>query len=145
MRAVLLQAAENQRHLAVVVGLEVELGKGLVAPRGAVVAVAVGVHARGIQHKAGAVDRAFGAQVVLAQAVAADQGFGADARRAFAITREHLDHPAGVAAIQGGGRPAQHFDAFGGVEVEGRRLALAIRGAGRNAVGQQLDAAYAEG
>ena len=43
--AVLLKAAVDQRQLAVFVGLEVELGEGLVPACGAVVAVAVGVHA----------------------------------------------------------------------------------------------------
>ena len=43
--AVLLQAAVDQGQLAVVIGLEVELGEGLVAAGAAVVAVAVGVHA----------------------------------------------------------------------------------------------------
>ena len=81
---------------------------------------------------------------MLVQAIAADQGFGADTGWAFAVAREHLDHPAGVAAIQGGGRAAQDFDAVGGVEVEGGGLALAIRGAGGDAIGNQLDPAYAK-
>jgi len=145
LSAVLFQAAVDQRQFAVVIGLDIKLGKGLVPACAAVVAVAVGVHARGVEHKTCAVGRAFGAQVVFVQAVAADQGFGADTWRAFAVAGEHLDHAAGVAAVQGGGRSAQHFDAFGGVEVECGRLALAIRGAGGDAVGDQLDAAYAKG
>ena len=45
LRAILLQAAVDQCHLAVVVRLEVDLGERLVTARCAVVAVAVGVHA----------------------------------------------------------------------------------------------------
>ena len=108
------------------------------------VAVAVGVHARGIEHKAHVVCRAFGREVVFAHAVAAHQGFGADARRPFAIAGEHLNHPARIAAVQRGRWAAQHFDAFGGVEVKGRGLALTVRCAGRDAVGNQLDAAHAK-
>ena len=125
--------------------MEVELGEGLVAPRTAVVAIAVGVHARGIEHEARAIGGTFGGQVVLAHAIAAHQRFGADTRRAFAVAGEHLDYAARVAAIQGGGRAAQYFDALGGVEVERGRLALAVRGAGGDAVGNQLDTAYAKG
>ena len=144
LRTVLLQAAVDQCQLAVVIGLDIELGEGLVAARAAVIAVAVGVHARGVEHKPGAIRRALGAQVVFVQAVAAHQGFGADTRRAFAVAGEHLDHAAGVAAIQRRRRAAQHFDALGRVEVERRGLALAIRGTGGDAVGDQLDAAHAE-
>ena len=144
LRTVLFKAAVNQRQLAVVIGVQVELGKGLVAACSAVVAVAVGVHARGIEHKADVIGGAFGGEVVFAQAVAADQSFGTYARRAFAITGEHLNDPAGVAAVQGGRRAAQHFNALGGVEVEGGSLALTVRGAGRDAVCNQLDATYAE-
>ena len=140
----MFQAAVDQRQFAVVVGLDIEFGEGLVAPGAAVVAVAVGVHARGIQHEAGAVGRALGAEVVFAQAVAAYQGFGANARWAFAVAGEHLDHAAGVAAVQGRCRAAQHFDAFGGVEVERGGLALAVWGAGRDAVGDEFEAAHAE-
>ncbi len=142
LRAVLLQAAVDQRQLAVVIRLEVELGKGLVPAGAAVVAVAVGVHARGVKHETGAVRRAFGGEVVFVQAVAAHQGFSADAWRAFAVAGKHLDDPAGIAAVQGGCRAAQDFDAFGGIEVEGGRLALTVRGAGGDAVSNQLDAAY---
>src|SRR5450830_946922 len=144
LRAVLLQAAVDQRQLAVVIRLEVKLGKRLVTAGAAVVAVAVGVHARGIEHETGAVRRAFGGQVVFVQAVAAHQGFSADAWRAFAVAGKHLDDPAGIAAIQGGCRAAQDFDALGGIEIERGRLALAVRGAGGDAVGNQLDAAYAK-
>ena len=45
LRAVLFKAAVDQRQFAVFIRLEVELGKGLVAARGAVFAVAVGVAA----------------------------------------------------------------------------------------------------
>ncbi|MGG2035265.1 hypothetical protein AB1K01_00185 [Pseudomonas paraeruginosa] len=62
--AVLLQAAVDQRQATVGVGPEVELGEGLVAPRGAVVAVAVGVHPRGIHQETDAVALAFRVQVV---------------------------------------------------------------------------------
>lgn len=41
--------------------------------------------------------------------------------------------------------PRDHLDALGGVEVEGGRLALAVRVGGRDAVGDELDAAHAEG
>jgi len=145
LRAVLLEAAIDQRQLAVFVRLQVELGKGLVAAGGAVVAVAVGVHARGIEHKAHVIGGAFSCQVILAHAVAADQGFGTDTRWAFAVTGEHLNHPSGVAAVKGCGGAAQHFDTLGSVEVERGRLTLAIRSAGRDAIGDQLDAAYAKG
>jgi len=142
--AVLFKAAVDQRQFAVFIRLEVELGKGLVAARSAVFAVAVGVHARGIQHKADVVGRALGSKVVLAHAVAAHQGLGANARRAFAVAGEHLDHAAGIAAVQGGCRAAQHFDTLGGVEVERRRLPLAVRGARRDAIGNQFDATHAK-
>lgn len=52
----------------------------------------------------------------------------APTRGAFAIPGKHLDHPAGVTAVLYRRRAAQHFDAVGGIEVEGRRLTLAIRG-----------------
>ncbi|MCY1408896.1 hypothetical protein D9M71_242280 [compost metagenome] len=145
--AVLLQGAGDQRQTALVVGPEVELGEGLVAARGAVVAVAVGVQARGVQHEArvAGVVAALGVDMVALQLVAAEQAFRADARRALAVAGEHLDHPAGVAAVERRGRTAQHLEALGDVEVEGRRLALAIRRAGRDAIHQQLDAAHAEG
>ena len=42
-------------------------------------------------------------------------------------------------------RPAHDLDALGAVEVEGRRLALAVRHRGRDAVGDEADAAHAEG
>ena len=80
--------------------------------------------------------------MVFTHAVTADQCFGADARRAFAIAREHLNHSARVAAIQRRSGAAQYFDALGGVQVERCRLTLAIRGAGRNAIGNQFDTAY---
>lgn len=67
-------------------------------------------------------------QVVLAQAIAAHQRFRTDSRCAFAIPGKHLDHPAGVAAVLCRRRAAQHFDAIGGIEAEGRCLTLAIRG-----------------
>ena len=66
-------------------------------------------------------------------------------RRAFAVAREQLDHAAGVIAVQGGEGPAQHFDALGHVEVEGRGLALAVRHGRRDAVRHQAHAAHAEG
>lgn len=49
-----------------------------------------------------------------------------------------------MVAVHGGEGAAHHFDAFGGVEVEGGGLALAVRVAGGDAVGDQLDAAHAE-
>ncbi len=142
---VLFQAAVDQRHAAVGVGPEVQLGEGLVAARGAVVAVAVGVHPRGIHQETDPVALAFRVQVVAAQAIAADGGFRADPRGALAVAGEHLDHPAGVAAVDRRGRPAQYLDALGDVEVEGRGLALAIRRTGRDAVGEQLQPADTEG
>lgn len=142
---VLFQAAVDQRQAAVGVGPEVELGEGLVAARGAVVAVAVGVHPRSIHQETDPVALAFRVQVVAAQAIAADGGFRADPRGALAVAGEHLDHPAGVAAVDRRGRPAQYLDALGDVEVEGRGLALAIRRAGRDAVGEQLQPADTEG
>ena len=141
---VLLKAAVNQRQLAVVIGVQVELGKGLVATCSTMVAVAVGVHARGIEYKADIIGGAFGSEVVFAHAVAADQGFGTNARRAFAITGEHLNNPAGVAAVQGGRRATQHFNALGGIEVEGGGLPLTVGSAGRDTVCNQLDATHAE-
>ena len=53
-----------------------------------------------------------------------------------------MNHATGVTAIQGCRRAAQHFNALGGIEVEGCSLALAVGGAGRYAVGNQLDAAH---
>jgi len=50
-----------------------------------------------------------------------------------------------ITAINGGRRAAQHFDAVSHVEVQRGRLALAIRGAGRDPVAEQLDATDAEG
>lgn len=82
---VLFQAAVDQRQAAVGVGPEVELGEGLVAARGAVVAVAVGVHPRGIHQETDPVALAFRVQVVAAQAIAADGGFRADPRGALAV------------------------------------------------------------
>ena len=96
---VLLKAAVNQCQFAVFVGLEVELGKGLVAARGAVLAVTIGVHTRSVEYKAHVINRTFSRQVVFAHAVAAHQGFGANTRRTFAVTREHLDHATRVAAV----------------------------------------------
>lgn len=61
-------------------------------------------------------------QGVLAQAIAAHQRFRTDSRCAFAIPGKHLDHPAGVTAVLCRRRAAQHFDAIGGIEAEGRRL-----------------------
>ena len=142
--AVLLKAAVDQRQFAVVIGLEVELGERLIAARGAVVAVAVGVHARSIEHKANALSGAFGRQVVFAQPVAAHQGFSADAGRAFAIAGKHLDHATGIAAVQRGCRASKDFDALGCVEVKCRGLTLTVRGAGGNTVCNQFDAAHAK-
>ena len=50
-----------------------------------------------------------------------------------------------MVAIHCGVGAAQHFHAFGHIQVEGGGLALAVRHAGRDAVGDQLDTAYAEG
>ena len=144
LRAVLLKAAVDQRQFAVFVRFEVELGKGLIAAGGAVVAVTVGVHARSIKHKTNAIGGAFGREVVFAQAVAANEGFGANTRRPFAVSGEHLNDPASIAAVKRGCRAAQDFDALGGVEIKGRGLALAVRCAGGDAVGNQFDAAHAK-
>jgi hypothetical protein len=66
-------------------------------------------------------------------------------RLALARAREELDDAAGVVAVHGGEGAAHHLDALGGVEVEGGRLALAVRVGGRDAVCDELDAAHAEG
>src|SRR5690606_30371229 len=97
---VLFQAAENQVECAVVVRRKVEFGEGLVAAGGAVVAVAVGVQARGVEYKTDAIGFAFRAEAVARQAVAAEQGFDARTRAAATIPGKHLDDAAGVAAVQ---------------------------------------------
>ncbi|MNZ88098.1 hypothetical protein D3C78_1069810 [compost metagenome] len=145
-RAVLFQAAEDQRQAAVVVGLQVEFGECLVAAGGAVIAIAVGIHARGVEQEAGGVGlvATFGVDMIPVQLVAAEKGFRADPWRPLSVAGEHLDHPAAVAPVERRGRPAQHLEALGHIEIEGRRLPLAVRRARRDAVHQQLDAAHTE-
>ena len=108
------------------------------------VAVAIGVEARGIDDEADAGLLALQADADLGRAPAAAEHAGAHARCAFAGAREELDDTARVVTVHGGEGAAHHFDAFGGVEVEGGGLALAVRVAGGDAVGDQLDAAHAE-
>ncbi|MNZ71102.1 hypothetical protein D3C78_894570 [compost metagenome] len=145
-RVVLFQAAEDQRQAAVVVGFQVEFGEGLIATGGAVVAIAVGIHARSVEQEAGGAGlvAALGIDMVPAQVVAAEDSLRPDPWRPFSVAGEHLDHPAAVAAVERCGRPAQYLETLGHVEVEGRRLPLAVRCARRNAIHQQLDATHTE-
>ncbi|MND93267.1 hypothetical protein D3C80_854490 [compost metagenome] len=145
LRVVLLQAAVDQRHARVVVGLEIDLGEGLVTARSTVVAVAIGIQARGIQYEPCAVVTALCREVVLVEAVAAKGGFGPHACRPLPVPGKHLDHTTGVAAIQRRCRAAQHFDPVGHVQVQRGGLPLPVGRTGRYAVTQQLYAAHAKG
>ena len=82
-------AARGQRELCI----------GLVAPRRAMVAITIGVEPRDVDHVTDSACLALRIDVGLAQSIAAAGGRELDARGAFAIAREQLDHAAGVVAI----------------------------------------------
>ncbi len=142
---VLVELAEAQAELAGIVRIQGELGESLVEDGAAVVAIAVGLEVRAVEDKARLVIAAFNRHTGAAGAESRLRGVERYPRRALAIAREQLDHPAGVAAVDAGERAAQHLDALQAVQIEGRRLALAVGVGQRHAIGQQLDTANAEG
>ncbi|MCY1353164.1 hypothetical protein D9M68_470360 [compost metagenome] len=143
--AVLVEVVVDQRQLAVGVRTQGQLAEGLVEDGRTVVAVAVGLEMGAVEDETGAAVAALGREPFPLGAPGAQGGAAGQARRTFAITGEQLHHAAGVAAIGGGEGAAQHFHMVQHVEVEAGGLALAIRGAGRDAVAEQLDPAHTEG
>ena len=141
----LVEAARDEGQLAVLARPESQLDQALLALGRTVLAVAVGREARGVEHVADAADLALGADVGLPGAVAAGGKARFDRGRALAVRREQLDDAAGMVAVDRRKRPAHDFDALGAIQVEGRRLALAVRHRGRDAVGDKADAAHTEG
>ncbi len=68
-----------------------------------------------------------------------------EGRRRGRIAREYLHDTAGGIAIQLRQRSAQRFNAGGGIQAGGGRLALAVGHGGRYAIHQNPHAAHAEG
>ncbi len=141
----LVQGVGDDGDLAVARGRDGQLGVALFARGGAVRPVAVGLEARRIQDIADPARLALRIQVKLAHAVAAGRAAELDGRRTLAVAGEELHDTARVIAVQGREWAAQHFDAFGHVEIEGGGLALAVGHGRRNAVRNQANAAHAEG
>src|SRR5690606_15887582 len=117
----------------------------LVAPRGAVLPIAVGREARGMPEDAQAPDGVADAQADAAGVVAAGPEIEPGRRFGRRVLGVHRDHAARGVAVERRERAAQHLDALGRAEIDAGCLALAVGARERNAVDQQAHAAYAEG
>jgi len=84
-------------------------------------------------------------QVGLPGAVATGRNAGFNARRSLAVRRKKLDDTAGIVALDRRHRAAHDLHGLGAIEVEGRRLALAIGHRNRDAVPCQTYAVQPEG
>ena len=78
-------------------------------------------------------------------AVAAERQARFAGRDRRAILGLDADHASGSVAVKAGERAAQHLDALCRAQVEVGRLRLPVGHACRNAVGDEADAAHAEG
>src|SRR5581483_11682442 len=140
----LIEIVQDQRGPCAVVEVDVELAVELVLARGAVLPIAVGLEARRatdvIEIAAGAAEF----QAAFPGAPAAAQQAAREGRIWWAILREDLDHTSGMVPIERRKRPAQDLDALSRRQIEQSWTALTVRGAGRNAVGKQLDPTRAE-
>ena len=108
------------------------------------VAVAVGLESGKIRDVVQAAGFAAHLEVALAQAVGAEERRGVECRPRRAIGGEHLHDTARGVAVETREGAAQHLDAVGGGEVEGRGLALTIGHRRWNAVGDEAHAAHSE-
>ena len=125
-----------------------QLGVELLAPRGAVIAIAVGLVLGDVEQGAHALAANAQRDVGLALAIAARPDRQCCIGRCTAHRRiicKDLHHAAGSIAVQLGDRAAQHFDALGRSQAGGRRLALTVREGCGDAVDQDAHAAHAEG
>ena len=140
---VLLQIAVDQCQPAVRRG-DGELGEALVDPRRAVMAEAIQIETGLIEHEATPVRAGLETHPVPPRAPASEGAARQEAWIARTVAGEQLNHPARVAAIHTGEGAAQHFDVIEGIQVETRRLALAVGDTRRDPVAEQLDATDAK-
>src|SRR5207302_3955641 len=141
----LAQRVGHQRERGVGVELVFQLAIDVIAVRLAVLPVTLGMEVRRIDY---AVERSpLPAELrrFAPGAVAAEQQRGLEGRRRRTVLRLDADHASCRIAVKTGERPAQHLDALRRAERESRRLPLPVGHACRNAVGDEADAAHAEG
>ena len=141
----LSQLIGNQGQPAVGIQVGGQLDHRLIARCCAVVAETVGGKTRGINDVTQIAHFALRRNIGLPGAIATARHRGFNGRRTLTVARKELDHAAGMIAINCRKRPTQHFDALGLIKIESRCLALPVGHAGRNAIGDQLDAAHTKG
>jgi len=103
--------------------------------------VAVGVEGAVVGHQAHGTRAAAGLPVGAAHAVAAQGDLPVDLRLRACFAGGGLDDASGRVAIELRQWPREHFDALGRCQADRGGLALSVRDGGRNAVGDQADAA----
>ncbi len=141
----LAQVVRHQRHAGVLAQCVSQLCVEVIAISLAVIAIAVGMEARKVRDPVERAPLSAELQCAAVGAIAADQNVALERRPFRPVLGQDVDHAAGGVAVERGERPAQHLDALGGVQGESRRLPLAVGHGGRDAVGDQPDAAHAEG
>ena len=140
----LVEQVHHHREAGLVGRIPPQLRVELAAFGSAVVAVAIGLEAGVVQQVVQLAGLPGCVQADLAQAVRAHHHRAAHLRRGRAVCGEHLHHTARRVAVELGQWPAQHLDALGTRQADGRSLALAIGHGGRNAVDYQARAPDAE-
>src|SRR6267142_5578711 len=122
-----------------------QLAVGEVAVRRAVLAIALSMEMRQARGAAELAGLAAELRRVTPGAIAAEHEACLGGRDFRTIFRLDADHASGSVAVKAGERAAQHLDALRRAQVEAGRLPVPVGHAGWNAVGDEADAAHAEG
>ena len=140
----LVKQVHDHSDLRLLGGIDAQLGVQLPALGGAVVAVAIRLEPGVVEHVVQLARLPARVEPDLAHAVRPHEHRCPHLGRGRTVSREHLHHARRRVAIHLSQWPAQHLDALGRRQADGRGLPLPVGHGGRNAVHDQARATDAE-